>query len=291
MAYITQYQADMAQDQKNSKLYSDIGDSVSSIFTTIGENRRRAIDAKRQQDTQDMAFAKDGINSDAITEYRKSGDSSGIQKLYATLAETKRVSDAESERVDRDYKNFVMGKKLRAEDEPKLTFEEKEAIKSKYRKDGQEAKQPAQNEFAAAGYAKRARQAESELAGIPQETGTSYINILTDMLPNAAQRPAVQQYKQIKDNFITAVLRKESGASISDPEYSREEKKYFPQPGDSDAVIEQKKRAREQAMLNLEAEGARALPRVGSAQAPQDEVMSQVKAMSREEKIRMLSGQ
>jgi len=51
-------------------------------------------------------------------------------------------------------------------------------------------------------------------------------------------------YEQAKENFITAVLRKESGASISPAEFAREERKYFPQVGDSDSTIKQKQEAR-----------------------------------------------
>jgi hypothetical protein len=51
-------------------------------------------------------------------------------------------------------------------------------------------------------------------------------------------------YEQAKENFITAVLRKESGASISPAEFAREERKYFPQVGDGDSTIKQKQEAR-----------------------------------------------
>ena len=51
-------------------------------------------------------------------------------------------------------------------------------------------------------------------------------------------------YEQAKENFITAVLRKESGASINPDEFAREDRKYFPQFGDSDSTIKQKQEAR-----------------------------------------------
>jgi len=57
-----------------------------------------------------------------------------------------------------------------------------------------------------------------------------------------------QQVNQAKENFITAVLRKESGATIQDSEFDREDKKYFPQVNDSDAVIKQKANARKLAI-------------------------------------------
>lgn len=47
-----------------------------------------------------------------------------------------------------------------------------------------------------------------------------------------------------KENFISAVLRKQSGASISALEYYREDKKYFPQPWDSEKVLLAKRNAR-----------------------------------------------
>ena len=51
-------------------------------------------------------------------------------------------------------------------------------------------------------------------------------------------------YEQAKENFITAVLRKESGASINPDEFAREDRKYFSQVGDSDSTIKQKQEAR-----------------------------------------------
>ena len=57
-----------------------------------------------------------------------------------------------------------------------------------------------------------------------------------------------QKTVQARVNFVTAVLRKESGASISPTEFSTAEKNYFPAPGDSAAVVKQKQDAREMAI-------------------------------------------
>ena len=57
-----------------------------------------------------------------------------------------------------------------------------------------------------------------------------------------------QEYDQAKQNFITAVLRKESGAVIGRDEFNTEDEKYFPQAGDTDRVIAQKQKARELAI-------------------------------------------
>jgi hypothetical protein len=66
-----------------------------------------------------------------------------------------------------------------------------------------------------------------------------------------------QEYDQAKQNFITAVLRKESGAAIGVNEFKTEDEKYFPQAGDSDKVIAQKQSARE---LAIKAMGIQAGP-------------------------------
>jgi hypothetical protein len=63
-----------------------------------------------------------------------------------------------------------------------------------------------------------------------------------------------QQVEQARRNFVSAVLRKESGAAIGVDEYKNEERKYFPQAGDTAKVIEQKQKARELAIKALEAQ-------------------------------------
>lgn len=57
-----------------------------------------------------------------------------------------------------------------------------------------------------------------------------------------------QKTIQARVNFVTAVLRKESGASISPTEFGTAEKNYFPAPGDSETVVKQKQQAREMAI-------------------------------------------
>ena len=53
-----------------------------------------------------------------------------------------------------------------------------------------------------------------------------------------------QSVEQAQRNFVNAVLRQESGAVISDAEFENARKQYFPAPGDSKQVIEQKRKNR-----------------------------------------------
>ncbi len=63
-----------------------------------------------------------------------------------------------------------------------------------------------------------------------------------------------QMVEQAQRDFINATLRRESGASISPSEFSNARKQYFAQPGDSPAVIEQKRRNRLTAIAGFKAE-------------------------------------
>lgn len=72
-----------------------------------------------------------------------------------------------------------------------------------------------------------------------------------------------QQAEQAQRDFINAVLRRESGAVISPQEFANGQKQYFPQPGDSKAVLDQKRRNRTIAISGMEAEvpgGLRSAP-------------------------------
>jgi hypothetical protein len=76
-------------------------------------------------------------------------------------------------------------------------------------------------------------------------------------LPGVLGGPSSQQQQvdQARRNFVTAVLRQESGASISPSEFANEERKYFPQMGDTADVLKQKQNARELAIkaMNIQA--------------------------------------
>jgi hypothetical protein len=86
-------------------------------------------------------------------------------------------------------------------------------------------------------------------AGAPYGIG-GVVNALPSALGGA--NPQQQQFQQAKLNFITAVLRKESGAAIGETEFATEDQKYFRQVGDSDAVAAQKKQARQTAIKAME---------------------------------------
>ena len=99
-------------------------------------------------------------------------------------------------------------------------------------------------------YAGRMYAAEQVLAEI-ENVGTDLGQRILGGLPvvgNFLVSTDYQRYQQAERDFINAVLRRESGAVISDEEFANARQQYFPQPGDGPEVIGQKRRNRELAI-------------------------------------------
>jgi len=75
-----------------------------------------------------------------------------------------------------------------------------------------------------------------------------------------------QKTAQARVNFITAVLRKESGASISPTEFATAEKNYFPAPGDSEKIVKQKQDARDMAIKGMKIQAGKGAKFIGQNQ-------------------------
>jgi hypothetical protein len=101
-----------------------------------------------------------------------------------------------------------------------------------------------------------------------EQSVRSTFNVLPTYL--GGPNPQQQQNDQARRDFVSAVLRKESGAAISASEYANEEKKYFPQLGDSDQVIKQKQNSRLKAIEGLKSQagpsGVRQINRIVGAE-------------------------
>lgn len=89
------------------------------------------------------------------------------------------------------------------------------------------------------------------------------------MAANRFASPEQQQVEQAERDFINAVLRQESGAAIADTEFANARKQYFPQPGDSAEVIEQKRANREAAINGFRISAGAGARNIGNASAQQ----------------------
>jgi hypothetical protein len=108
-------------------------------------------------------------------------------------------------------------------------------------------------------FANKMELAEKNISGLEME-GTSLRGRMQEGSPylpgtgtvgNYLQSSNYQKFKQGRDNFITALLRDESGAAIGTQEFQRYEKELFPQPGDGAEVIAQKREARRVAIEGM----------------------------------------
>lgn len=110
-------------------------------------------------------------------------------------------------------------------------------------------------ERVAAGFASRMSGAEKILAGISSsqqkpgtmEAGAGTLPLVGEVIANNLRGDERQKALQAQQDWVRAKLRKESGAAIGVKEMEDEIKMYFPQIGDSDAVIKQKAEARKTA--------------------------------------------
>lgn len=98
-----------------------------------------------------------------------------------------------------------------------------------------------------AGFAQRVSEANITLQTIEQQiSGLSYLEYYAyQKAPNFAKPAYIQQYEQAQRNFVNAVLRRESGAAISDAEFENARQQYFAQPGDGPEVLAQKQANRQ----------------------------------------------
>ena len=72
-------------------------------------------------------------------------------------------------------------------------------------------------------------------------------------LARELQSPEFQAATQAADEFLQAILRKDTGAAITAQEQELYGKTYIPQPGDTPELIQQKREARQRALDALEA--------------------------------------
>lgn len=110
-----------------------------------------------------------------------------------------------------------------------------------------------QNQYQAATYSTRMEDASSTIDTL----GGGFTGMWSSagqLLPNFLKSEDRQNFEQAERNFVNAVLRRESGSAIAPSEFESAAKQYFPQPGDTAAVIEQKKRNRDVAIAGMKNE-------------------------------------
>jgi len=111
------------------------------------------------------------------------------------------------------------------------------------------------SESGATMYAGRMRKAENTLKLVERE-GTDFMQKIFSNIPfagNYLTSTEFKSYDQARTNFVNAVLRRESGAVIADSEFENANQQYFPQPGDPQEIIDQKRENRQLVIQLMEA--------------------------------------
>lgn len=122
-------------------------------------------------------------------------------------------------------------------------------------------KAPTEFQGKSAGYGARAEQADKIITSLEGKYNPAAINsklsvestpLVGGILGAATNKFALsandQRAEQAQRDFVNAVLRQESGASISASEFDNARSQYFPQPGDSKDVLTQKAQNRKLAI-------------------------------------------
>lgn len=117
----------------------------------------------------------------------------------------------------------------------------------------QTTRRPLGQERVALGFFNRAQEANKIAQPLEDQIGN--IGLLDQArlqyFPNWLQSEEGKSYRQAQRTFTEARLRKESGAAIPASEYENDSKTYFAQPGDTPAVLAQKRAARQEVLDGL----------------------------------------
>lgn len=107
-----------------------------------------------------------------------------------------------------------------------------------------ENKPPTAAQSTVASYAARIKQSTGILDKIDQGFFERFFNKAVPDWVSFLRTEAGQSFDQAERDFINAVLRRESGAVISEEEFANARKQYIPQPGEKPAQLKQKREDR-----------------------------------------------
>lgn len=249
---LSQLQApDPVQDPNmgTNQLVASLSGSLNKLGTVGGRTSDNS-DVQRYADVLDKAQNQ--------RNQANQGQSAKRQQILFQLASLKDKGQMNQQKEDfdtkRDAENFERQKSLIG----MKNQNDKDMIVAKAENAPERApKAPTTDEKTSALFSVRAKDA-ANLAKQIEDSGydpASYSSsIRTTDLPVVGMIGANgddRSYNQAKRSFISAVLRKESGAAISNQEYVNEGKKYFPEPGDGPQQIAQKAAERDRAIQTL----------------------------------------
>jgi hypothetical protein len=266
-----------AREQRDSRIadatlaqgLSEIGAAIASqgrvkASTTAYDAIKKAAEAKADETQKDV-----GNRTKVVSDFIRAQAMAGKAKEATN-------------RSDRNYQLQLdrLAQEKRANDIAEGRRQEKETYDRK--QDEEKKNKPSDAQALAAGYGRRMEQAERDFEEVAKggfdrtalkEAAVSQLpGVVQGFLPKGLEATGAQRQEQAEKNFLSAVLRRESGASISPTERSEGATQYFPRAGDSPETLAQKKRNRDQAMESLKVSSGPAwdkTPTVGPAKGNQ----------------------
>lgn len=211
-------------------------------------DRRTGLKMKTLQYLQDRADQENR----AAAEQQASAQSFGLKKQ---LQDQQQAFTAAQQRRAFEQQKEMEG--LKSSNDLKLAGVKSSAEKA--------VKDPNKEQFDAAAYAMRMKQADDVLENLSEEgyNRTSWVEgVKSKLLPESIQSDKQKRQNQAERNFLTAILRRQSGASISPTEFATGEQQYFPRAGDTAEVLAQKKQNRMQDIESMKAGAGPAWARI-----------------------------
>lgn len=229
-----------AREERKLNALSMIYSRNKELFDTSEQRQFEEAQAKRKRE-----FDKQKADEEQVMDLALNALKNGAPRsVYEQMMAQKKPADAISaggayiDANDRAFKELQIAN-LRSQ------------IAERGRKD--DGSNLSATQLTALGYAERTLDSSK----IIDEVGNQFTSGLSfgSLLPNMLKTEDRQRYEQAQRNFVNAVLRRESGAAISDQEFDSAREQYFPQRGDSLGVTLQKQQNRNRVIANLLREG------------------------------------
>jgi len=229
-------------------------------------------------------YAKAPLVQEGLSNFERetklySGQLKELQKAKASLkwqmqfvsADTQKDYKDQIEKIDRDLKQtqdklVEMPQKI---NEYKMKAQDSFLKKMQDLKKGEKETAPKEFQYSANRFANMALKSHNDLEmvianGYNPSGKLESAERMTDwMRPDALRSESFKKFENAKINFVNAIKRKESGASIQPWEIKEYNKIYFPEPLDSPEVLEQKRQNRMVAIATLAKEAGPAYAYAG----------------------------
>lgn len=278
-----------AEDAANEGL-TGLSDRALKLGGIADQAERTDVTRGREDDaygrSQDLQSQEDDPNSEISRSYQALASKMTGGKDFAGVSASRLKSlQGTHEKlygIDENRKSRLESNKALAgqrEDARAARIEDRDFARQNKLEDEkrrQDEKDPTRDQSDASLYANRIDNAEKVFSDLEKGgyNRADKSSALGAKLPGFIQSYSSKSQEVAEKNFLTAALRRESGASIAPSEFASGEQIYFPRAGDSQAVIEQKRANRKSVLDSLRnaagKPGARSLTH--NSDAPVDSV-------------------